>query len=312
MAKETAAKKPTASKSAGKPAKKPANAKQEASENHDVAPFSLISELDIYLFKQGKHYKLYEKLGAHLVDNKGVKGTFFAVWAPNAAHVSVIGDFNRWNPEQGRMQARHDGSGIWELFMPGVGHGELYKYLIRNAHSGEVLEKFDPFAFFNEIPPKRASIVWDLSHQRKAHKPQIEGALDKPWSVYEVHAGSWKKPGANEDDYLTYNDMAKELVPYVREMGFTHIEFLPLTEHPYSGSWGYQTTGYFAPSSRFGTPQEFMQLVDAFHDAGIGVIMDWVPSHFPEDSYALARFDGTHLYEHQDPRKGFHPDWKSL
>jgi len=274
--------------------------------------FSLLGELDIYLFKQGKHYKLYQKLGAHLVDNKGVKGTYFAVWAPNASHVSVIGDFNGWNPEAGYMRVRNDGSGIWEIFMPGVGHGELYKYLIRNAHSGEVLEKFDPFAFYNEIPPKRASVVWDLNHSRKAVKTKRNKAINEAWSVYEVHAGSWKKPGSREDDYLSYRDLQKELVPYVKDMGFTHVEFLPLTEHPYSGSWGYQTTGYFAPTSRFGTPQDFMDLVDAFHEAGIGVIMDFVPSHFPEDSYALARFDGTHIYEHQDPRKGFHPDWKSL
>lgn len=275
--------------------------------------FSFFSEMDIYLFKQGKHYKLFEKLGAHITENKGVKGTYFAVWAPNASHVSVIGDFNSWNPELSRMNVRLDGSGIWEVFIPKVGHGDFYKFIIRNAQTGEVLEKFDPFAFFNEIPPKRASIVWDLKHKRKADKrPKGHSGLDKPYSVYEVHAGSWKKPGAKEDDYLTYPDLTNELVPYVLEMGFTHVEFLPLTEHPYSGSWGYQTTGFFAPTSRFGTPQEFMEMVDAFHEAGIGVIIDWVPSHFPEDSYALANFDGTRLYEHQDPRKGFHPDWKSL
>jgi 1,4-alpha-glucan branching enzyme len=301
--KKVASSKPTASKSV----------KTKKSEVEQPEHFSLFSELDIYLFKQGKHYKLYEKLGAHIVENKGVLGTFFAVWAPNASHVSVIGDFNEWNPESGRMSARLDGSGIWEVFIPSVGHGDYYKYIIRNAHTGEVLEKFDPFAFFNEIPPKRASIVWDLSFKHKADKrPKGHSGLDKAWSIYEVHAGSWKKPGPKEDDYLTYADMAKELVPYVKEMGFTHVEFLPLTEHPYSGSWGYQTTGFFAPTSRFGTPQEFMQMIDAFHDAGVGVIIDWVPSHFPEDSYALAMFDGTRLYEHQDPRKGFHPDWKSL
>jgi 1,4-alpha-glucan branching enzyme len=287
--------------------------KVEKSEFDESEYFSLFSELDIYLFKQGKHYKLYEKFGAHLVENKGVSGTYFAVWAPNASHVSVIGDFNEWNPEAGRMNVRLDGSGIWEVFVPAVGHGDYYKYIIRNAHSGEVLEKFDPFAFFNEIPPKRASIVWDLSFKQKVDKrPKGHSGLDKAWSIYEVHAGSWKKPGPQEDDYLTYSDLAKELVPYVKELGFTHVEFLPLTEHPYSGSWGYQTTGFFAPTSRFGTPQEFMQMIEAFHDAGIGVIIDWVPSHFPEDSYALAMFDGTRLYEHQDPRKGFHPDWKSL
>jgi 1,4-alpha-glucan branching enzyme len=291
---------------------KKASVKVEKSEDFENESFSLLGELDIYLFKQGKHYKLYQKLGAHIVDNKGVKGVYFAVWAPNASHVSVIGDFNAWNPESGYMRVRQDGSGIWEVFLPGVGHGQLYKYLIRNAQSGEVLEKFDPFAFYNEIPPKRASVVWDLEHSRKSVNTKRSKAINEPWSVYEVHAGSWKKPGSREDDYLSYRDLQKELVPYVRDMGFTHVEFLPLTEHPYSGSWGYQTTGYFAPTSRFGTPQDFMDLIDAFHEAGIGVIMDFVPSHFPEDGYALARFDGTHIYEHQDPRKGFHPDWKSL
>ena len=282
---------------------------------HQDTPFSLFSDLDIYLFRQGKHFRLYEKLGAHLCENKGVSGTFFAVWAPNASHVSVIGDFNSWNPEGGRMAARSDGSGIWELFLPGIGQGSLYKYMLRNAHTGRILEKFDPFAFFNEVPPKRASIVWDLNFDWKAKSwlsQEGRGSANKAWSVYEVHAGSWKKPGALEDDYLSYADMGRDLVAYVKEMGFTHVEFMPLTEHPYSGSWGYQTTGFFAPTSRFGNPQDFMKMVDAFHEAGIGVILDWVPSHFPEDSYALASYDGTHLYEHQDPRKGFHPDWKSL
>jgi 1,4-alpha-glucan branching enzyme len=283
--------------------------------NEDPSSFSLFTDFDIYLFRQGKHYRLYQKLGAHICDNNGVKGTFFAVWAPNASAVSVIGDFNSWNPEQGHMSARSDGSGIWEVFVPGVGHGSLYKYMLRNAQTGRILEKFDPFAFFNEVPPKRASIVWDLNYSWKAKTwlgQKGRGSASKAWSVYEVHAGSWKKPGSNEDDYLSYNELSKELVAYVKEMGFTHVEFLPLTEHPYSGSWGYQTTGFFAPTSRFGSPQEFMAMVDAFHEAGIGVILDWVPSHFPEDSFALAQFDGTHLFEHQDLRKGFHPDWKSL
>jgi 1,4-alpha-glucan branching enzyme len=252
-------------------------------------------------------------LGAHLTQKGEEKGCFFAVWAPNASDVSVVGDFNVWNPEPHRMQQRLDGSGIWEIFVPGIKHGDLYKYMIRNGQTGHVFEKFDPFAFFNEVPPKRASIVWDLKLNRTPVKPGAKSKkLDQAWSVYEVHAGSWKKPGFKEDDYLSYADLTKELLAYVKEMGFTHVEFLPLTEHPYSGSWGYQTTGFFAPTSRFGTPEDFMAMVDAFHAEGIGVIMDWVPSHFPEDSYALAMFDGTHLYEHQDPRKGFHPDWKSL
>ncbi|MFM2285315.1 MAG: 1,4-alpha-glucan branching protein GlgB [Bacteroidota bacterium] len=297
------------------PVKKATKAKEESVHSAISQGFSLFTDFDIYLFRQGKHYRLYEKLGAHICENDGVKGTFFAVWAPNASHVSVMGDFNEWNPEAGRMAARSDGSGIWEIFMPGVGHGSLYKYMLRNAHSGQILEKFDPFAFFNEVPPKRASIVWDLKFDWKAKTwlgKKGRGSASKAWSVYEVHAGSWRKPGSNEDDYLSYADMGRDLVEYVKEMGFTHIEFMPLTEHPYSGSWGYQTTGFFAPTSRFGTPQDFMAMVDSFHEAGIGVILDWVPSHFPEDSFALAQFDGTHLYEHQDPRKGFHPDWKSL
>jgi 1,4-alpha-glucan branching enzyme len=277
--------------------------------------FSLFSDMDIYLFKQGKHFKLYEKLGAHLVENNGVQGTYFAVWAPNGAAVSVIGDFNAWNPENGKMDPRLDGSGIWEIFIPNVGHGSLYKYMIRNAQTGFILEKFDPFAFFSEVPPKRASVVWDLNYSWKDKNwtsLKKRGTLQQPWSVYELHAGSWRKSGDAEDAYISYRDMAEQLVPYVKEMGFTHVEFMPLTEHPYAGSWGYQTTGYFAPTSRFGTPQDLMYVIDTFHENGIGVIMDYVPSHFPEDTFALANFDGTRLYEHEDPRKGYHPDWKSL
>ena len=277
--------------------------------------FSLFTELDIYYFKQGKHFKLHEKLGAHVTENKGIKGTYFAVWAPNGAHVSVIGDFNNWNPEVNRMDPRLDGSGIWEIFIPNTGHKDLYKYMIRNSQTGEVLEKFDPFARFNELPPKRASIVWDLNYTWKDKSWQNRsntGNLNQPFSVYEVHLGSWKKKSGKEEDYYSYRELATELVSYVKELGFTHVEFMPLTEHPYSGSWGYQTTGFFAPTSRHGEPEDFMFLIDAFHQAEIGVIMDWVPSHFPEDTYALANYDGTRLYEHQDPRKGFHPDWKSL
>jgi len=282
---------------------------------NDSGSFSLLTELDIYLFKQGKHFRLYEKLGAHLVTVNGIAGCFFAVWAPNASAVSVVSDFNEWNPETGLLKPRHDGSGIWEGFFPGVVHGTHYKYMLRNAQSGKVIEKFDPYAFFNELPPKRASIVWDMNYswsENSWSEKQGRGKLDRAWSIYEVHAGSWKKSGEKEDDYLSYLDMAAQMVPYVKEMGFTHVEFLPLTEHPYAGSWGYQTTGFFAASSRFGTPQDFMKMIDTFHQNDIGVLIDWVPSHFPEDSYALAMFDGTHLYEHEDPRKGFHPDWKSL
>lgn len=296
--------------------KKPTKSKERIALETLASPeFSLFTEFDIFLFKQGKHYKLYDKLGAHLVEVNGVQGTFFALWAPNASSVSVIGDFNEWNPEMNHLKARWDGSGIWELFVPGVGHGSLYKYMLQNAQSGRVFEKFDPFAFFNELPPKRASIVWDLQYTWKDKqwmKDRGTLGLNGPVSVYEIHPGSWKRNSSAEDDYQSYRQMASDLVAYVKEMGFTHVELMPITEHPYAGSWGYQTTGFFAPTSRFGTPQDFMQLVDAFHQEGIGVIMDWVPSHFPEDPYALAQFDGTNLYEHADPRKGFHPDWKSL
>ena len=288
---------------------------KESDSNSNNKHYSLFSDLDIYLFKQGKHFKLYEKLGSHICENNGIQGTYFAVWAPNGAAVSVIGDFNGWNPENGKMHPRLDGSGIWETFFPGVGHGSLYKYMIRNSQSGNVLEKFDPFAFYSEVPPKRASIVWDLSYawnDKSWTARKKRGSIQQPWSVYELHAGSWKKSGDAEDAYISYLDMADELVNYVKEMGFTHVEFMPLTEHPYAGSWGYQTTGYFAPTSRFGTPQDLMYLIDVFHENEIGVILDWVPSHFPEDSFALANFDGTKLFEHEDPRKGYHPDWKSL
>lgn len=289
--------------------------KKAGKRNSKTEWFTLITEFDIFLFKQGKHYRLYEKLGAHLVENKGVKGTFFAVWAPNAKQVSVIGDFNFWNHTAHPMGPRYDHSGIWELFIPEVFHGALYKFAITNRASGQTVEKFDPFARFNEVPPKRASVVWDLKYQWQQSSWQQDtnrGSLQKPWSVYEVHAGSWKRKGAGENDYLSYRELAAELVPYIQEMGFTHVEFLPLTEFPFSGSWGYQATGYFAPTARFGTPDDLMYLIDCFHAAGIGVIMDWVPSHFPEDDYALAQFDGTALFEHPDRRKGFHPDWKSL
>lgn len=275
---------------------------------------SLLTDYDVHLFREGKHFKLYEKLGAHLYEHEGVKGTLFAVWAPNASYVSVVGDFNQWHAESNPLNPRWDGCGVWEIFVPAVGHGDLYKYIIKNRDTGEILEKFDPFAFFNEVPPKRASIVWDFQYQYKSkpiNKETGYDALRKPYSIYEMHYASWKW-NTIENRPLSYREMATELVPYLLEMGYTHVEFLPLTEHPYSGSWGYQTTGFFAPTSRFGTPEDFAFLVDELHTAGIGIIMDWVPSHFPEDSFALARFDGTNLYEHADPRKGFHPDWKSL
>ncbi|MCB0580053.1 MAG: 1,4-alpha-glucan branching protein GlgB [Phaeodactylibacter sp.] len=278
-----------------------------------VLNHSLLTDFDTGLFGAGKHYKIYEKLGSHIIEVDGQWGTYFAVWAPNAQAVSVIGNFNYWNRDSHPLAARWDSSGIWEGFIPGIGKGELYKYHI-HAKDGRHLQKGDPFALFWEIPPNTASIVWDLDYEWKDkawmdNRKNISG-LDKPYSVYEVHIGTWKKIHGGTRS-LSYKELADELVDYVRDMGFTHVEFLPVMEHPYFPSWGYQITGYFAPTSRFGTPQDFMYLMDALHQAGIGVILDWVPSHFPNDAHGLADFDGTHLYDHADPRKGFHPDWKS-
>jgi len=272
------------------------------------------TEFDIHLFKSGKHFKLYEKLGSHLMEVDGEEGVYFAVWAPNAKHVSVIGDFNFWNSDEHPLFPRWDGSGIWEGFIPSLQKGTVYKYNIEAA-DGRKLEKGDPYAYAWEIPPKTASVVWDLAYKWKdkkwmdARKKSV--GVAKPFSVYEVHIGSWKKIGLEGNRSLSYQEMIEQLVPYVKEMGFTHVEFMPVMEYPFFGSWGYQGIGYFAPTSRHGTPQDFMALIEAFHEAEIGVLLDWVPSHFPEDAHGLADYDGTHLYDHADPRKGFHPDWKS-
>ncbi|GAB5553788.1 MAG: 1,4-alpha-glucan branching protein GlgB [Saprospiraceae bacterium] len=278
-----------------------------------VVHHSLFSEFDIYLFKSGKHFRLHEKMGSHLTEVDGVKGTYFAVWAPNAKYVSVIGNFNYWNKGEHALASRWDASGIWEGFIPGIGKGELYKYHIESP-TGEHLEKGDPMARFWEIPPNTASIVWDTNYEWKDQEwmaqRKAKAGQPQPYSVYEVHLGSWRKKVGGAAS-LSYEELAKDLVEYVKDLGFTHIEFLPVMEHPYFPSWGYQITGYFAPSSRFGHPEEFMALIDACHQAGIGVLVDWVPSHFPTDSHGLSMFDGTHLYEHEDPRQGFHPDWKS-
>lgn len=279
----------------------------------NVINYSLLTEFDSNLFKAGKHFRIYQKLGSHIITVEGQSGTYFAVWAPNAQSVSVIGNFNGWNRQSHPLSVRWDGTGIWEGFLPGVGKGALYKYHI-HSRDGRRLEKGDPYALFWEIPPNTASIVWDLDyHWNDSQWMKSRGehsGLDRPYSVYEVHLGSWRKRAGGAES-LSYRELADELVSYVKEMGFTHIEFLPVMEHPYFPSWGYQTTGYFAPTSRFGTPQDFMYMMDAFHQAGIGVILDWVPSHFPTDAHGLADFDGTHLYDHADPRLGFHPDWKS-
>lgn len=279
-----------------------------------VITHSLFTDFDIDLFKAGKHYKLYEKLGAHLIEVDGVKGVYFAVWAPTAKSVSVVGDFNYWVQDQHQLQVRWDSSGIWEGFIPEIEKGALYKYKIQSNIDGITTEKADPFALYCEKPPHTASVVWDLDYNWKDEKwmqsRKEKNALDKPYSVYEVHLGSWKRGDHNK--FLTYLELADDLVNYVKETGFTHVEFMPIMEYPYDPSWGYQLTGYFAPTSRFGKPQDFMVLVDKLHQAGIGVILDWVPSHFPDDAHGLGFFDGSHLYEHPDRRKGYHPDWKSL
>ncbi len=276
--------------------------------------FSLLTDFDIHLFRSGKHYKLHQKLGAHASSFNGKQGTYFAVWAPNAKSVSVIGNFNHWKSGQHNLTARWDESGIWEGFFEEFKKGEHYKFAI-HSNTGEYLEKADPFAFYAEVAPKTASIVWDHDYSWNDNEwmsqRKRDAAKAKPYSVYEVHLGSWRRRHEDGNRSLSYKEMTTELVSYVKEAGFTHVEFLPVMEHPFFGSWGYQITGYFAPTSRFGTPQEFMELVDAFHKAGVGVILDWVPSHFPGDAHGLYKFDGTNLYEHADPRKGFHPDWSS-
>ncbi len=281
----------------------------------NVLAHSLFSDEDIALFRAGKHYDLHLKLGSHLIEVDGQKGVQFAVWAPNAERVTVIGNFNFWLAHEHPLYPRWDGSGIWEGFIPGIGNGEAYKYHILSKVDGQQHEKADPFAYYWEIPPRTASVVWDIQHewndQQWMQTRQQANALNRPFSVYEVHLASWKRKVEEGMRSLTYAELAAELVPYVKEMGFTHVEFMPVMEHPFGGSWGYQGLGYFAPTSRFGTPQDYMQLVEAFHNEGIGVILDWVPSHFPGDAHGLYRFDGTALYEHEDPRKGFHPDWKS-
>jgi len=276
---------------------------------------SLFSDYDIYLFKEGNHFKLYEKFGSHLMTADKTQGTYFAVWAPNAEKLSVIGDFNGWNTESHPLKAREDASGIWEGFIPGIGDKTIYKYQITSRYYRYKVEKGDPVAFFWEIPPKTASIVCDLNyewHDNEWMKTRnIYNALSAPFSIYEVHLGSWRRVLGEGNSYLTYREMVPYLATYVKEMGFTHVELLPVMEHPFYGSWGYQTVGYFAPTSRYGTPQDFMYLIDLLHQNGIGVILDWVPSHFPDNEHGLVYFDGTHLYEYADPRKGFHPEWKS-
>ena len=278
-----------------------------------VEPTRLTKD-DVYLFNEGTHFHLFEKLGSRPVHRDGEEGTYFAVWAPNAEEVSVIGMFNDWKRGAHPLHMK-DSSGIWEGFLPGVKKGTLYKYYIRSRFEGFEVEKTDPFAVFNEIPPKTASIVWDLEYQwRDQEWMEIRGrrnALDAPMSIYEMHLGSWKRVPEEGNRSLSYRELAATLPAYLQESGFTHVEFLPIMDHPFFGSWGYQTTGYFAPSGCYGTPQDLMYLIDELHRHGIGVILDWVPSHFPTDGHGLSYFDGTHLFEHADPRQGFHPDWNT-
>ena len=275
------------------------------------ADYPVLSAHDAYLFREGTHSRLYEAMGCQMPKD-GSAGAHFAVWAPNAESVSVIGDWNFWSPDADILRPRDDGSGVWEGFCEHAAKGQTYKYRIVSRNGGAVLEKADPFAIYAELPPATASRVWSLDYEwQDAAWMKTRGAanaLDAPMSVYEVHAGSWRR---KDGEFLGYRELAHQLADYVVELGFTHVELMPITEHPFYGSWGYQTTGFFAPTSRYGSPQDFMYFVDHLHQRGIGVLLDWVPSHFPTDAHGLATFDGTHLFEHSDPRQGFHPEWNS-
>ena len=274
----------------------------------------LIGELDSYLLGEGSHKRLWERLGAHAIEHQGVSGTHFAVWAPAAKRVSVVGDFNQWDGRRHPMRL-HPGVGVWEIFLPGLGEGTVYKYEILGAGGKLLPLKADPFGFGGEMRPKNASVVrgidafeWHDADWRSNRR--AKQAIDAAVSIYEVHLGSWRRGEGNR--FLSYDELADQLIPYVTEMGFSHIELLPITEYPFDGSWGYQPIGLFAPTARFGEPAAFARFVDRFHRAGIGVLLDWVPGHFPTDEHGLARFDGTALYEHADPRQGFHQDWNTL
>jgi 1,4-alpha-glucan branching enzyme len=285
-------------------------------QQYDPYAFSpVLSDLDLHLFGEGKLYKAYDKLGAHGCTHEGVQGVNFAVWAPNAKRVSVVGVFNRWDGRRHPMRSR-GGVGIWELFIPGIDKGDIYKFEILPQGGGIPFTKADPYATAAEYRPKTASLVCDVSQHQWNDSTWMEvrktsDPLKKPLSIYEVHPGSWKRVVEEANRWMTYRELGEHLIPYVKDMGFTHIELMPIVEHPFDGSWGYQATGYFAPTSRFGTPDDFMNFVDACHQAEIGVIMDWAPAHFPDDPHGLAFFDGTHLYDHADPRMGWHPEWKS-
>lgn len=274
----------------------------------------LLGEEDLHFFNEGTHLRLYEKLGAHALTVDGEAGTSFAVWAPNAAQVFVLGDFNDWNRNSHPLSNRGP-SGIWEGFFPGIGTGAIYKYHVVSRYNDYRVDKMDPFAFRTETPPATGSVVWDLAYpwqdqEWMASRHQRQ-ALDAPMAIYEVHLGSWRRVPEEENRSLTYRELAPLLAEYVQQMGFTHVEFLPLMEHPFYGSWGYQVSGYFAPTSRYGTPQDLMYLIEYLHQQNIGVILDWVPAHFPSDEHSLGYFDGTYLYEHAEPQQRIHPDWGS-
>lgn len=277
--------------------------------------YSLFTDDDVYAFQHGTHSTLYQLFGNKQIEVLGVKGTYFSVWAPNATAVFVTGNFNDWNNEAHPLKVRLESSGIWEGFIPYIGQGEVYKYHI-HGYKGVKLDKGDPYAHYWELRPETASITWQTSYQWKDQQwmedRKIKNRTDQPYSVYEVHLASWMRPDKNNPErYNSYSQLIHLMVPYVKEMGFTHVEFMPVMEHPFDGSWGYQGAGFFAPTSRFGNPQEFAALVDAFHQSGIGVVLDWVPSHFPYDSHGLFMFDGANTYEYADMRKGYHPDWNS-
>lgn len=279
-----------------------------------VLPHSLFTDHDIYLFREGKHYKLYGKFGSHSVEADGLKGVYFAVWAPFAKEVSVIGNFNNWHSESHKLLPRWDESGIWEGFIPGLNWGNLYKYAIR-SNTGVLLEKGDPFALSWEQNAQASSVIsttwYEWTDKNWMANRGKKNSLEAPLSVYEMHLGSWMRGVDDPNRFFNYREIAERLVPYLKKMNFTHVEFMPVMEYPYDPSWGYQVTGFFAATSRFGSPQDLMFLIDELHKNEIGVILDWVPSHFPGDANGLHFFDGTYLYEHEDPRKGFHPEWKS-
>jgi len=287
-----------------------------ADENKQVLyGVSPLTDHDVYLFRQGRHFRLYEKLGAHVMSVKNVAGVHFAVWAPNARAVSVVGDFNGWRPNVHSLHARPDECGIWEGFVPGVAAGAHYKYHLTSQNGKYRVEKADPFAIRSEVPPRTASVVWGLDYEwgddQWMRTRSEANALNAPMSIYETHLGSWRRVPEEDNRSLSYRELAVQLTDYVRDMNFTHVELMPITEHPFYGSWGYQTTGYFASTARYGTPQDFMHLVDRLHQSKVGVILDWVPSHFPTDEHGLVYFDGTYLFEHADPKRGYHPEWSS-